>query len=221
MNATPHLVVAIDGPAASGKSTVARLVAGRLGFLYVNSGAMYRAFTWLALERGIDCRDRAAVVAMLDSAVVDCGESGGAGVIRLDGREAGDEIHSPAVNANVSAIAAIPEVRSRLLGALRAYAETADVVMEGRDIGTVVFPDTPHKFYIDASPEIRQARRRSQGMEDSVTDRDRQDSSRDTAPLAVADDAVVIDSSDRGIDEVVDLVLERLDADGVTPRRAA
>jgi len=215
MSDRPHIVVAIDGPAASGKSTVARLVAERLGYLYVNSGAMYRAFTWLALERGIDCADRGAVIGMLGSSTVDCGESGGAGVIRLDGRVAGDEIHSPEVNANVSAIAAIPEVRESLLGALRAYGERSDVVMEGRDIGTVVFPHTPHKFYIDASPEIRQARRRSQGLEDSVSDRDRKDSSRDTAPLAIADDAVVIDSSHQGIGEVVAAVLDRLAAVGV------
>lgn len=215
MSHRPHIVVAIDGPAASGKSTVARLVAGRLGFLYVNSGAMYRAFTWLALERGIDCADRGAVIDMLAHSTVDCGESDGAGVIRLDGRVAGEEIHSPAVNANVSAIAAIPEVRESLLGALRAYGERSNVVMEGRDIGTVVFPDTAHKFYIDASPEIRQARRRSQGLEDSVADRDRKDSSRETAPLAIAPDAVVIDSSDQGIEEVVAAVLDRLAADGV------
>ncbi|MCB1077627.1 MAG: (d)CMP kinase [Verrucomicrobiae bacterium] len=215
MNPTLHTVVAIDGPAASGKSTVARLVAERLGFLYVNSGAMYRAFTWLALERGIDCADREAVVTMLAESSVECGEKNGAGIIQLDGKDAGDAIHSPKVNANVSAIAAIPEVRERLLGALRAYADRSDVVMEGRDIGTVVFPDTPHKYYIDASPEIRQARRRAQGFEDSVTERDRKDSSRDTAPLAIAEDAEVIDSSDRSVEEVVSAVLASLSAQGV------
>lgn len=220
MNPASSIVIAIDGPAASGKSTVARLVARRLGFLYVNSGAMYRAFTWLALARGIDCSDREAVSGMLADVAVDCGERDGSGLIRLDGRDPGDEIHSAAVNANVSAMAAVPAVRQRLLGALRAYAERFDLVMEGRDIGTVVFPDTPHKFYIDASPEIRQARRRSQGMEDSVTDRDRKDSSRATAPLAVAADAVVIDSSHRSVEEVVEAVLDELRARGLPEARS-
>lgn len=211
----PRRVIAIDGPAASGKSSVARRVAEKLGYLYVNSGAMYRAFTWLAVDRGVDCHDRDAVIALLQATEFDCGESGGAGVIRLNGRVAGEEIHSPEVNANVSPIAAIPEVRQRLLGALRAYADRSDVVMEGRDIGSVVFPATPHKFYIDASPEIREARRRSQGLEDSIADRDRRDSTRKEAPLTVSGDAVVIDSSALGIDEVVAAVLDRLAADGV------
>lgn len=211
-----HRVVAIDGPAASGKSTVARQVAARLGFLYVNSGAMYRAFTWLAVTRGIDCADPEAVKKLIADTEIDCGQSDGVATIRLNGQPVGgDQINLPEVNANVSPVAAVPEVRARLLGALRAYADRADVVMEGRDIGSVVFPATPHKFYIDASPAVRQARRRSQGLEDSIADRDRRDSTRETAPLTIAEDAVVIDSSDRGVEEVVAAVLARLAEDGV------
>ncbi|MCB1065366.1 MAG: (d)CMP kinase [Verrucomicrobiae bacterium] len=210
-----HRVIAIDGPAASGKSTVARRVAESLGFLYVNSGAMYRAITWQALDQGADCSDRDAVLALLESTEFTCEESDGAGVIGLNGAVAGDEVHGAEVNANVSRIAAYPEVRDRIFEVLQAFPKKADVVMEGRDIGSVVFPDTPYKFYIDASPEIREARRRAQGLEDSIADRDRQDSTRKAAPLMIADDAEVIDSSHLGVDDVVTAVRERLAAKGV------
>ncbi len=117
------------------------------------------------------------------------------------------ELASTEVNAGVSAIAAIPEVRERLVAEQRRYASARGVVMEGRDIGSVVFPDTPHKFYIDASPEVREARRRAEGITDSIASRDRTDSSRAASPLVVAEGAVVVDSSELGIDEVVERVL--------------
>jgi cytidylate kinase len=209
-------VVAIDGPAASGKSTVAERVAEELEFVFVNSGAMYRAFTWWVLENGIDCADREAVLRLLDDTVFETKEREGVGVITVGGREPGDEIHSAAVNANVSPVSAYPEVRERLVAEQRACAERSEVVMEGRDIGSVVFPDTPHKFYIDASPEVRARRRRDQGQEDSIRDRDRQDSTRKAAPLKVAEGAVVIDSSEMGIEEVVEAVLARLAENGLS-----
>jgi cytidylate kinase len=212
-------VIAIDGPAASGKSTVARRVAGELGFIFVSSGAMYRAFTWWVLENGIDSSDREAVLRLLDEASFETIERDGAGVITVCGRDPENELLSAAVNAQVSPVSAYPEVRARLLAEQRACAERSDVVMEGRDIGSVVFPETPHKFYIDASPEVRERRRRDQGQEDSIRDRDRQDSTRDTAPLKVADGAVVIDSSKMGVEEVVGVVLARLAEDGVSPRK--
>lgn len=208
-------MVAIDGPAASGKSTVARRVAEELDFLYVNSGAVYRTLTWLALEQGVDVEDREGMISLLQATAFSCEAQEGLGVVGMNGRIAGEEVHGAEVNAHVSQVAAIPEVRNRILVALQAFPGVADVVMEGRDIGSVVFPDTPYKFYIDASPEIRAARRSAQGLEDSITERDRRDSTRATAPLTVAEDAVVIDSSELGIEEVVAIVVARLAADGI------
>lgn len=211
----PSRVVAIDGPAASGKSTVARRVAEALGFLYVNSGAMYRAFTWLALERGVDCGDGDAVRRLLGETAFTCETRDGAGVVGLNGHIAGDEVHGAEVNAHVSQIAACPQVRDRIFAVLHAFPRTHDVVMEGRDIGSVVFPETPHKFYIDAAPEIREARRRAQGLGDSIAERDRKDSTRAAAPLTIAKDAVVVDSSALGVDQVVAAVLAELTRQGL------
>jgi len=213
MTTNDPFVIAIDGPAASGKSTVARRVAERLGVLFVNSGAMYRGFTWWVLENGVDPSDTAAVVALLGETEFACGEAGGVGTLSVAGTPMGDEqLSAEPVNRAVSAVATIPEVRERLVAEQRKYGERAGVVMEGRDIGTVVFPDAPYKFYIDASPEVRERRRRAQGIVDSIADRDRTDSSRATSPLAAADDAIVIDSSELAIDEVVGRVVERVKA---------
>ncbi len=213
---TEHRAIAIDGPAASGKSSVARRVAERLGFVFVNSGAMYRIFTWWVLENGIDCSDREAVLRLLAKAQFECGEVDGVATVAVDGREPGEGLSREDVNANVSVIAAYPEVRERLVAAQRAHRQTADVVMEGRDIGTVVFADSPYKFYIDASEEVRQQRRRAEGIEDSISERDRKDSSRVASPLAVADNAFVIDSSELTLDEVVEKVLAKLRQDGLS-----
>lgn len=202
------LIVAIDGPAASGKSTVARKVAEALGLVFVNSGAMYRAFTWWVLENGIDPADTASVLELLGNTRFVCGEKDGTGTIAVGGIPmTRNELSSPAVNGGVSLIASIPEVRERLVAEQRRYASARGVVMEGRDIGSVVFPGTPHKFYIDASPEVREARRRAEGIDDSIARRDRIDSSRKASPLVIPGDALVIDSSELGIDEVVDRVL--------------
>lgn len=202
------LVIAIDGPAASGKSTVARRVAAALGMVFVNSGAMYRAFTWWVLKNGLDPLDTSAVLALLARTEFTCGEEDGVGTIAIGGQFlTREELASPEVNAGVSAIATIAEVRERLVAEQRRYAAACGVVMEGRDIGSVVFPDTSCKFYIDASPEVREARRRAEGIADSITTRDQIDSSRKTSPLVVAPDAVVVDSSEMGIDEVVETVM--------------
>ena len=136
-------------------------------------------------------------------------------VVGLDGRVAGDEVHGAEVNAHVSQIAAWPVVRDQIFEVLHAFPSGHDVVMEGRDIGSVVFPDTPHKFYIDASPEIREARRRAQGLEDSIADRDRKDSTRAAAPLTIAEDATVVDSSHLGVEQVVEAVVDQLAAQGL------
>lgn len=208
MSETPTYIVAIDGPAASGKSTVARRIAKELGIVFVSSGGMYRAFTWRVLEAGVDPSDTDSVVELLEGTEFLCGEENGVGTIAVNGRLLGpEEISSEEVNAAVSVVAAIPEVRERLVAEQRAYAVRRGVVMEGRDIGSVVFPDTPYKFYIDASPEVREQRRRAEGIQDSIADRDKIDSSRKASPLVIPEDAIVVDSSHLSVDEVVAEVL--------------
>lgn len=207
------LIIAIDGPAASGKSTVARQVAAALDCVFVNSGAMYRAFTWWVLENDIDPENTEDVLVLLGTTTFVCGEEDKRGTISIEGSILGaDQLSSEAVNKNVSAIAAISEVRERLVAEQRKYAEGNSVVMEGRDIGSVVFPDTPHKFYIDASPEVREQRRRAQGIMDAISERDKKDSNRKASPLVVAKDACVIDSSDMSAADVVQKVLEVIES---------
>lgn len=213
-----HEAIAIDGPAASGKSTVARRVAQRLGYTYVNSGAMYRAVTWILLRQGVPVASRESVVNALGSLEIECGAEGGASTIRINGEDPGPHLKSEEVNRSVSALSAIPEVRQVLVEKLVAYRDLVNVVMEGRDIGSVVFPDSPFKFYVDASQEVRDARRRKQGLRDEISERDRRDSSRETSPLIVPRDAHVIDSSAKTIDEVVDEILDVLRSRGLAPR---
>ena len=205
-----HRAVAIDGPAASGKSTVAKRLAKAMGMVMVNSGAMYRAVTWQVLQEGVDPTNADAVIAALQEMEIACGVDDGFSDIRINGRLLADELRSEEVNNNVSKVAAIPEVRDCLVAMQRAYRDTNDVVMEGRDIGSVVFPDTPFKLYIDASEEVRRARRAGDGEADAVAARDAQDSQRKTAPLKISEGAVVIDSSEMGIEEVVEAAHQAL-----------
>jgi CMP/dCMP kinase len=207
-------VIAIDGPAASGKSSVAQSLARRLGFVYVNSGAMYRAVTWHVLERGVDPCDSAAVAQLIDASRIECDLQNRESRIRIDGIDPSEHLRDSRVNSEVSQVSTVPRVREVLVERMRAYAGDDDVVMEGRDIGSVVFPHTPYKFYIDAAPEIRAERRAAQGQSDRVADRDRFDSSRRAAPLMIAEDARVIDSSSLSIEGVVDRIIELLRAKG-------
>lgn len=211
-----HLVIAIDGPAASGKSSVARALARRLGFVYVNTGAMYRAITWLAVSKGVPTADAGRVHQLLHFTEIECGVADGESTIRLDGADPTPHLTSEEVNGNVSAIATIPEVRRVLVAKQRVYANDYDIVMEGRDIGSAVFPDTPYKFYIDASPEVRARRRAAQGLTDSVASRDKIDSTRRTSPLIIAEDAHVIDSSNLTVDGVAGEIVGRLKLKGLT-----
>ena len=213
-----HLVIAIDGPAASGKSSVARALARRLGFVYVNTGAMYRAITWLAVSKGVPTADATRVHQLLHSTEIECGVADGESTILLDGIDPTPHLVSDDVNANVSAIATIAEVRRILVAKQRAYARDHDIVMEGRDIGSAVFPDTPYKFYIDASPEVRARRRAAQGLQDSVAARDKVDSTRRTSPLVIAEDAHVIDSSNLTVDGVAGEIVGRLKMKGLKLR---
>jgi CMP/dCMP kinase len=205
-----HRVIAIDGPAASGKSSVARELARRLGFGYLNSGALYRAVTWYLLRRGVDPFDREAIVQTIGSARVDCRIQANESRVRIDDVDLTDHLRDDRVNRAVSAVSTVPEVRRIATEQMRRCARERTLVVEGRDIGSVVFSDTPYKFYIDASPEVRSRRRAAEGLLDEIAARDRVDSSRPTSPLVVADDAHVIDTSNLTIDEVVDRILQQL-----------
>ncbi len=210
MGIPQHIAVAIDGPAASGKSTVAKALAKRLALIMVNTGAMYRAVAWATIEHDVNPSDNEEVVSMLRSVTLTCGLENGLSTIAVDGVNPGDALRQNAVNERVSSVAAIPEVRELLVQKQRDYLELGSVVMEGRDIGSVVFPDTPFKIYIDASEEVRAARRAAEGISDSVGKRDAEDSKRKASPLIVAEGAVKIDSSEMNIEEVVEVAIQVL-----------
>jgi cytidylate kinase len=213
------MVIAIDGPAASGKSSVARRLARHIGFDYVNSGAMYRAVTWELLREGIDPSRPESVEAALSRISLDCGFSGdGEFFIRVNSELPEVELRESAVNSQVSEVSAIPAVRKLIGTRLHSVAEGRRVVMEGRDIGTAVFPETPHKFYLDASPDVRRRRRAAEGHNDSIEKRDRIDSTRRHAPLAIAPDANVIDTSDLPLEGVVSAIADILHHRGIGPQ---
>ncbi len=195
--------IAIDGPAASGKSTVAKLIAKELGYTFINTGAMYRAVTWYALQQGVNPADTEAVKALLPGIPLAFGKEGSASTVLFNGRVLTTELKEKATNDNVSSVAAIPEVRALLVERQRDYNTREAVVMEGRDIGTVVFPDTKFKYFVTASEEVRAARRAAEGITDSIAERDRKDAQRACAPLVQAADALLVDTSDMTIDEVV------------------
>jgi CMP/dCMP kinase len=212
---SPHRIIAIDGPAASGKSSVAFALAQRLGFSYVNSGAMYRAVTWHVLQQSVDVNEPAAVVAAVEQSKIVCQIVDNQSRVMIDNHDPASHLRDDNVNRAVSIVSSIPRVRQILLPRMRECAKANNVVMEGRDIGSVVFPETPFKFYIDASPEVRMQRRRDEGQRDEIAARDRADSSRATSPLIVAPDAEVIDTSTLRIDGVVNEIMRRLKQKGL------
>jgi cytidylate kinase len=212
------IVIAIDGPAASGKSSVATRLARRLGFAHVNSGAMYRAVTWEILRQQIDASHPESIEAAVHRMSVDSGfTEAGESFIRINSEMPDLELQTLEVNQNVSPVAAVTAVRQLVNAQLRTLAEKRPIVSEGRDIGSVVFPDTPHKFYLDASPEVRRQRRAAQGLHDSIEKRDKLDSSRANAPLKIAAGAHVIDTSHLTLEGVVDKVAEILSKSGISP----
>jgi len=213
-----HRVVAIDGPAASGKSSVARALAKQIGFDYVNSGAMYRAVTWHILNHGVPPGDAAAIVHLLENTRIDCTLDRDGSHILIDGVDPSAHLCEDQVNDNVSLVSSVPRLREILVEKMRGYAVDHDIVMEGRDIGSVVFPDTLYKFYIDASPDVRLRRRQAQGLRDQIAARDRADSSRRASPLIIAEDAHVIDSSNLTIEGVVGEIIGRLKMKGMQIR---
>ena len=215
MTSSPHFAIAIDGPAASGKSTLAHQLATRLGLVMVNSGAMYRAVTWQVLQQNIDPHDSAAVLNLLAALDIQCGDDGLSSTITINGHDPGDALRSEAVNANVSIIAAIPQVRDILVALQRDYLTRTNVVMEGRDIGSVVFPNPPSKIYVHADEHVRAARRSDMGEIDSVAQRDAADSKRATAPLMIASGATVLDNSHHSIEGSVTAALAILKQQGL------
>ncbi len=213
-------VIAIDGPAASGKSSVARELAARLHFGYVNSGAFYRAITWWVLDQKVDPSSGTDVAALLEKSSLQSGFTEGEAFFHINGTDATPHLRDDIVNRSVSPVSRVPMVRESLTRHLHSLATLQHVVMEGRDIGSVVFPDTPFKFYIDASPEVRKLRRQAQGQHDEIATRDQIDSSRPNAPLIIAEDALVIDSTHLTVDGVVGEIIGRLKLQGllVPPR---
>ena len=205
-----HRVIAIDGPAASGKSSVAQELAGRLGFIYVNSGAVYRAITWYLLGKDIGTEDSNRIAQALESAAITCCIQNSESRILVDNVDPSDHLRDDRVNESVSRISRLPMVRRIVGQKLHERARNDDLVVEGRDIGSVVFPETPYKFYVDASPEVRLRRRAAQGERDEIALRDHADFSRSVSPLVVAEDAHVIDTSHLTIETVVNEIIARL-----------
>jgi cytidylate kinase len=210
--------IAIDGPAASGKSTIGELLARHLGYLYFDTGVMYRAVTWAALSRDIPIEDEAAVTTLTEQLHIDVipptKDDGRQYTVLTDGVDVTWAIRTPDVNSNVSPVSAYPGVRRALVAQQRRIAGDGQVVMVGRDIGTVVLPDAELKLYLDASVEERAQRRwhemqaRGESTEyepvlESMRRRDQIDSQRDASPLRVADNAVVLDTTDLGIEQVL------------------
>jgi cytidylate kinase len=204
-------VIAIDGPAGAGKSTIARRVAGKLGFTYIDTGAMYRALALWALRQNLDPADahRMEQLALAAEIGLDSAEAR----VFLNGEDVTGEIRTPVVSEAASRVAAIPAVRREMVEKQRSMGATQNVVMEGRDIGTVVFPDASLKIFLDAGADARVQRRILQTgaqageIAGEIADRDRRDSTRGDSPLAQAPDAVYIDSSALSIEEVEEAVL--------------
>ena len=211
------ITVAIDGPAGAGKSSVAKLVANRLNYLYIDTGAMYRAFTWAMVDRHIDIADTVAVAGLVRDLQIrlEAGETGCR--VYVDGREVTDEIRKPAVSSRVSPVAALAVVREKLVQLQRSMAAPGGVILDGRDIGTVVLPQAELKIYLTASVESRAKRRyleqKEKGGNETLEDiaaniaaRDDMDSHRDVSPLKQAEDAVLVDNSQIDLQETADLI---------------
>lgn len=214
-----RICVAIDGPAAAGKSTVAKKVATIKGFTYIDTGAMYRAFTLYCIQQGINCEDEKACCAVIDQVNIELKPGN---LVFLNGNDVTFDIRTPVVNANVSYIASYKDIRLALVELQRAMAKRHSVIMDGRDIGTYVLPNAEVKIYQIASAETRAIRRYKENQEkgiactlddirEDVKKRDYIDSHRAFAPLKPAEDSISLDTSDMSIDEVVNAIIEIID----------
>ncbi|MCL1921854.1 MAG: (d)CMP kinase [Kiritimatiellaeota bacterium] len=218
-------VIAIDGPSGAGKSSVSKRVGAELGFLHVDSGALYRIMTWQCLAHDIDTADPEAVAAFAGQVAVDCEPRGGAVAYFVNGQEPGNAIRTPEINRHASPVATVKAVRDRVTAWLRDMTRFGNLIVEGRDITTAVFPESPARFYLVASAEARAERRRLEEIEKGIADqsaeevkrsllaRDAIDSTRKHAPLRKADGALEIDSTRMTLDEVVEAVLAALPQD--------
>jgi len=212
------IVIAVDGPAGSGKSTVSKLVAKRYNLLYLDTGAMYRALTLKMISSGINGEDGAAIIRMASDTDVNLTVRPGEEIkVFLDGQDVSSQIRAPEVTQMVKYIARVPEVRERMVDVQRRIAKEKGAVVEGRDIGTVVLPEAPFKFYLDATEEERSRRRfkelKEKGVEvnldeirSDVRQRDASDMEREVAPLKKAEDAICIDTTGMSIEEVADKI---------------
>ncbi len=215
------LVIAIDGPSGAGKSTTARLLADRLGYIYIDTGAMYRAIGWKAKREGIDPKDEENLAGLCGRTEVTIKKDNNDPRFYVDGRDVSSEIRTPEMGMMASAVSKSPSVRARLLTLQRELGRSGGVVMDGRDIGTVVFPDADVKFFLNAGAEERGRRRyeelKAKGMDvdlvritQEIRERDQQDSMRSLAPLRKADDALLIDSTNLNISEVLERMLSEI-----------
>ena len=215
-------VIAIDGPSGAGKSSVSRIVGKKLGFLHVDSGALYRIMTWQALVKKVDTDNPDAVAAFAPTVEIECRPENGAIAYYVDGEPPGERIRTPEINAHASQVATVKQVRDKITALLRDMTYFGDLVVEGRDITTAVFPDSPARFYLTASAEARARRRQKEEVEKGIANqsaetvkasllaRDAIDSTRKYAPLRKADGAIEIDSSDLTLEQVVDIVLGKI-----------
>ena len=204
--------VAIDGPAGAGKSTIAKRIARKLGYIYVDTGAMYRAMAYYLIQNQVDAADKEAIAAACQHADISICHQDGEQVVLLNGENVNAYLRTEAVGNMASVSSVVPEVRKKLVELQQKLARETDVVMDGRDIGTVVLPDADVKVYLTASVETRAKRRflelQEKGEPADIEDRDYRDMHRDISPLRQAEDATLVDSSDMTIDQVVERILE-------------
>lgn len=210
------VIVAIDGPSGTGKSSTSKAVAAQLGLSYLDTGAQYRAITWWMVHNGIDLTDPSAIAAVAGKPEIVSGIDPAAPTITVDGTDVAGPIRTTEVTSKVSAVSAVPEVRARITELQRAIARSAEkgIVVEGRDIGTTVLPDADLKIFLTASPEARAARRSGElkgadvkATQEALIKRDAADSSRKTSPLAKADDAVEVDTTELTLQQVIECVV--------------
>jgi len=214
-------VITIDGPAGAGKTTIAKIVSRKLGYNYIDTGGMYRAISWKAFRKKIDLKAKEKLINMVKYTKIELKNRAGTVRIHLDGKDVTNKIRSKRITESASILATIPEVRKELVKIQRILGSSGGIVMEGRDIGTVVFPKADYKFYLDASIKERALRRykelKTRGekgdlaeLEKAIRSRDRRDRTRGVAPLKIAPDAIVIDSTDMSKKEVVEFILKKI-----------